>query len=404
MEVLGEPAGTPGEDREPGVVSHGPQRVLTPCHVGDDQPSLLDRVSEHPAQGGRIEAVVGQRVERRLDAEGLGVHPVPVGSRRRQLGLHPRRVLHLAALPIEEDHVAGAELAGGDRPGLLLGANTRLRGDEDDFRRHRPPGGSEPVAVHAGEQRGPVGGGDGGRSVPGLGEERVVGIERGQVGIEVGHVLPRRRHQHLLDMGQGTAALQQELEDIVEAPRVGDAGLEEREDVGQPVAPHPRRGAPLPGSHPGAVGLDGVDLTVVPQGAERLRVVPGGEGVRRVPLVEDGERRLVVGVPEVPIEVRDVGGGEQALVDDGPARRRRDGETGHVGALDLLASQVEETLELGRIVVPGHDGLLDQGEDPGGVITEDRGVDRHRPPEEDLQTLGLEGLGDHRPGCCRLGR
>ncbi len=205
-------------------------------------------------------------------------------------------------------------------------------------------------------------------------------------------------------MGQGTATLQQELEDIVEAPRVGDAGLEEREDVGQPVAPHPRRGAPLPGSHPGAVGLDGVDLTVVPQGAERLRVVPGGEGVRRVPLVEDGERRLVVGVPEVPIEVRDVGGGEQALVDDGPARRRRDGETGHVGALDLLASQVEETLELGRIVVPGHDGLLDQGEDPGGVITEDRGVDRHRPPEEDLQTLGLEGLGDHRPGCCRLGR
>ena len=250
VEELGEATGALGEDGQSGVVPHRAQRVVAFGHVCDDQPPLFRGVAEHPTQGRGVEAVVGEIVEGCLDAQGLGVDPVAVGPRRRQLRLYLLGMTHLAGLAVEDDDLPGPELTCGERPCLLLRADTCLRRHEDHLGGDRPSRGPQPVAVHARQQGHPVRCRDGCRAIPGLGEKGVICIEGGEVGLEIAHVLPGRRHQHLLDVGQGPAALHQQLECVVQAPRVGDAGLEERKDVGQSIAPHARSGALLPGQHP----------------------------------------------------------------------------------------------------------------------------------------------------------
>ena len=160
----------------------------------------------------------------------------------------------------------------------------------------------------------------------------------------------------------------------------------------------------LPGQHPRSVGLDGVDLPVVGEGAERLGVVPRREGIGRIPLVEDGERRLEIGIAQVPVEVRDLGGGEQPFVDHGAARGRRDGQSRDIRPLDALPGQIEGALEIGAFAFAGDDGLLDEGQDESGVIAEDRGISGDRAPEQEMHPLRLDGLSDHRSGGCGIGR
>ena len=63
-------------------------------------------------------------------------------------------------------------------------------------------------------------------------------VEGAQVGIEVGEVLPSRRQQHLLDVGQRAAGPKQELEGIVQASRVRLLGLEERAKLANALAPY----------------------------------------------------------------------------------------------------------------------------------------------------------------------
>jgi hypothetical protein len=150
---LGESARLGGENRQPGVVSHRAQRIVAPGHVGDDQPPLLGGVAEHPAQGGGVEAVVGQGVERSLDVKGLGADPVAIGPCRGQRRLDLIGVLHLAGLTVEDDELARAELAVCGGLLLLSGADPGLGGNEEHFGRDRPAGGAKPVAIHAHQQR-----------------------------------------------------------------------------------------------------------------------------------------------------------------------------------------------------------------------------------------------------------
>jgi len=175
-------------------------------------------------------------------------------------------------------------------------------------------------------------------------------------------------------------------------------------DVGQAIAPHSRCGRLLPGQHPGTVRLDGVDLSVVGQRAERLGVVPGREGVCRVTLMEDGKGRLVIRVDKVTIEVGDGGGGEQALVDNGPARRRRYRQSWGCRSLDSLSGQVEAALEVCSLNRSGDDGLFDQGKHRSGMVAQNGGIDGHRTPEQHMHSLGFHGLGDNGTGGGRLGR
>jgi hypothetical protein len=85
-----------------------------------------------------------------------------------------------------------------------------------------------------------------------------------------------------------------------------------------------------PGPHPVEIPGDRVDLAVVAEGAERLGSLPGREGVRREPLVEDGERDLEAGVAEVEVEVAEEVGRDETLVDDRLRRAAHDVHAGDV--------------------------------------------------------------------------
>jgi hypothetical protein len=168
--------------------------------------------------------------------------------------------------------------------------------------------------------------------------------------------------------------------------------LEEGVDVGEPVAPDAGCGTALPGLHPGAVRLDGVDLTVVGQGTERLGVVPTRKGVGREALVEDRERRLEVGVAQVPIEVGDTRCGEEPLVDDGVTRRRWHRETTVGAPLHALAGEEQGAFELVSHPIGGDDGLLDERQDLQCVLAQAAGVDGHRAPQDEPDALGFQCL------------
>ena len=114
---------------------------------------------------------------------------------------------------------------------------------------------------------------------------------------------------------------------FVERERVGAVLGQQRTGVEE--RPRDRGRGGIPGSPADllAIAADRVDLAVVRDRAERLGEPPDRPRVRRVALVEDrvgdGQRR-----PQVRVEVGQPAADDQALVDDGPRRRRRHGDLG----------------------------------------------------------------------------
>ena len=192
---------------------------------------------------------------------------------------------------------------------------------------------TQAVAVEGGADADAVGEDQAGGAVPGLHERGVVAVEAADLGIEVHGVLPCLGHEH----GQGVAdvapAPGQQLEGLVELPGVRrvvvEHGPEERlrAEAGLLGAEH------RAGQHPVAVALDGVDLAVVADRAEGLGPLPGGQRVGREPLVEDREGGLVGRIGQVPVEVGQVVGRGQALVDDRPVRAGDDVEAVDAGQM-----------------------------------------------------------------------
>ncbi len=82
----------------------------------------------------------------------------------------------------------------------------------------------------------------------------------------------------------------------------------------------------LAGAHPVPVALQRVDLAVVRDVAERLGQVPRREGVGGEALVDQGEGRLERRIPEVQVELADLVGEQQPLVDERPRREGGDVE------------------------------------------------------------------------------
>ena len=147
--------------------------------------------------------------------------------------------------------------------------------------------------------------------------------------------------------------------------------------------------------HPGAVAEQRVDLAVVGQQAERLGQLPGREGVGRVALVVDGERRS---------RSRDrAGRGRRPAAGarrTGPCRpgcgwtaRRRRSRSAYrpsrsARALDVLAGQVQRAVRTRRrrAGVAGHDQrLANARQRRARGRAELIGVDRHVAPAEQAQ-------------------
>jgi hypothetical protein len=167
------------------------------------------------------------------------------------------------------------------------------------------------------------------------------------------------------------------------------AGLDHRLDVLDRLAQHLAGQAALVRLHPVDVALEGVDLAVVGQHAERLGQPPGGEGVGRVALVKDREVGDETLVEQVREEGGELLGQEHALVDHRAAGQRADVEVldrlrlGRL--LDAPADDVEIDLELlgGDAAAVGDHDLLDLGPGGVGLFADHLGVHRHLAPAVD---------------------
>ncbi|GBD17928.1 hypothetical protein HRbin27_00416 [bacterium HR27] len=202
----------------------------------------------------------------------------------------------------------------------------------------------------------------------------------------------------------------EQLQNLVQAHRVGPIRIDEREQLGQPVAPERRREFRLTGAHPVPVALERIDLAVVRDAPERLGQLPGRKSVRAVALVEERESTLHQRILEIGVERCQIAGDEQALVDDRSAGERRHEE---VACPDLLrdpfglpASQIEPALELHRIDVswPRCDHLLDARHRLPCLLAQDVRVDRDLPPPDVGNTLRVQRFGQCLLAPCCKGR
>ena len=360
-----------------------------------DRPQELDdllarvavpRLSRHEIRLRRLDGGAGRAVHEPL------CEPDPEGPLGGEAPLQDV-VLLQPALGVDGDHLAGAELSAAyaavavdrHRPGLGRADDEAVVADGVAQR-------AQAVAVERRADDATVGEDDAGRPVPRLDEAGVVAEEVAHLLRQLRVPLPGGGHEHGERVADVAAAVDDEVERVVEHGRVG-AGLVEHGVVELVVG---RPEVALTGAHPVDVALDGVDLPVVAQEPERLCPLPGGRRVRREALVEDAERDLEIGPLQVEVERAELVRRAERLVGDG-----LEGERGDVGAARSLGAAAGAVGAPLRLVVGEAGGrrqqkLLDPRHRRPPELAEVVRIDRHHPPAERLEILGPAGLLDVR--------
>ncbi len=398
-----------GERRQRGVVAHGEgglvgvaghglehhRQLLLRVAVGD---LALDEVvgrGEHGIAGREgVEAVgcptgVGRPRGQGLLDLGVQEHPAGIGVHQHDLARTQAPATHGATAR----HVDGAHLRRAHHESVLADL---------------PPQGPQAVAVEQRADPSPVGEDDAGGSVPRFHQRRVVAVEALHVGRQVAARLPRVGDEHGEGVVHGTPTAGEQLERLVELGGVGAARIEHRPELvlgAETRGLGPEHVACL---HAVLVAPDRVDLAVVAQHAERLGSLPGGQGVRGEALVEHRERSDDALVGEVEVEVGQLVGRGEPLVDDGAVRAGRDVDVGHLcrdaatqavgGPLVVVGGELR-----GRAGGPGDDRLQDPGLARAGEVAEGVVVGGRGPPLGDGGTCLLDDPGDGVAGVLAAG-
>ena len=373
------------ERRDRGVVAHRVDGVLARlCDRAQHERELFARVAvEHVARA-EVGLGRGERLALLRKAHAL-VDPRGVGLARGELTLE-LAVEEQAAAWVERQELAGAE------PGAAHGDALRQR-DRTGLGRH----GDEAVLAHGDAQRAQavpverraadhaVREHEPGGPVPRLGQHRVEAVHRALPLVDPRVVLPRGRHEQRDRLTDVEPGADEQLERVVEERRVRPRRIEGGREIGIDAP------GPFACLHPGDVPVDGVDLAVVAEEAERLRALPARLGVRGEPLVEDRPRRRPRSVGEVGVEAREVRGRAERLVRHRPEGERRDVDALH--ALRPAARTVRAELGIGLRAGREHE-LGDPRHARGGRRAERRDVGRHVAPAERLEPLGPARLLD----------
>jgi len=278
-----------------------------------------------------VERCIG---ERRIDQLAVQVGhalPQPALVRRARAvdGVDRVAFEQAAVAQVGGDHLAGAELA------LAHDLRTRhvphagfRRDQEMTILGELPARRAQPVAVQRARGVTAVEQDNAGRPVPGLAVERVVLVERGEVGVLVFQRLGGRRDQDAHRLQRVHAAGFQQVQHRVQALRIGAVDLDHRVEFARVellAAPHLR--ARL---RPRAVAGDGVDLAVVGEHAERLRQRPARAGIGGEALVEHHHAAFQVRAAQVRVQLRQPRRQHHALVADAVRRQADDVERRHV--------------------------------------------------------------------------
>ncbi len=283
------------------VVAHRADRLLGGLHHRhDDHVDVLHRVAKHPLLGKEALAVgpYGARdLEEALQLDAVGFQPPPVRLAARHGGFHLVIVDDALLRSVDKEHLAGSQAAlledvlRRDIEHSHLGGKNHETAACDD-----PPRGPQAVPVQDGADLDAVGEGNGGRTIPGLHDGRVVFVEGALVLAHVVMGAERLRHHHHQGVLQRSAARHEQLEDIVEDARIALSGLDHGSQLLDLLREQRGRHRLFPGVHLVDVAPQGVDLTVVRDDAEGLRERPGRECIGAVALMDHGEGAFEVSV------------------------------------------------------------------------------------------------------------
>jgi hypothetical protein len=192
-----------------------------------------------------------------------------------------------AGLEVDQEHAAGLQPPLGDDPLLRDRQDAGLRRHDDEaVVGDEVARGPEAVAVEGGADPAAVGEGDGGRPVPGLHQGGVVLVEGAPVLVHERVARPGLGDQHHRGVRELVAALDEELEGVVEAGGVGLALVGDRPELLDVLAEQRALDGGLAGRHPVDVAAQRVDLAVVGDHPVRMGELPRREGVGREALVD----------------------------------------------------------------------------------------------------------------------
>ena len=226
--------------------------------------------------------------------------------------------------------------------------------------------------------------------------------------IDVELVLVGLGHHHHHGMRQRSPTEVQQLDDLVEGRRVAPAGSDDRENRCE-VTEDGGFQLGLSRAHPVSVALDGVDLAIVGDHAERLGERPGRECVGGITRVHEGEFRSKTLVREVGVEGLELKRCHHALVNDGATAQRREvhGELA-LGALaqpECLPIKGDTLRRLTRCIRclrtqgAGKEDLFEEWHRFAGEVAENLRVHRHLAPAEHSEVLLRSEGGEPLFGC-----
>ena len=160
------------------------------------------------------------------------------------------------------------------------------RHDEQSVVRYHVSRRAQSVAVQRSADNLAVGERDRSRAVPRLHQRGVIFVE-GLLGRIHGHVvIPGFRNHHGHRVRHFAAGPPEQFHGVVEFCRVAPACHLDRRQLLDVVSEERRLEHILAGVHPISVALNGVDLAVVADEAERVRQIPGGERIGGKALVD----------------------------------------------------------------------------------------------------------------------
>ena len=177
----------------------------------------------------------------------------------------------------------------------------------------------------------PVGVGDGGGAVPRFHERAVVLVEGAafRANLLFGQPFPRFGDHHHQGVAHVASAAHEQFQRVVQFGTVAAVHADDGIEIFDVVAPVGVGQIVGARHHPVDIAFQRVDLAVVADQAEGLGTFPGGEGVGAVALVEDRNRRLVVGIVQIRIEMFQFLRQHQSFVDDGAAAQAGNVKTLH---------------------------------------------------------------------------
>ncbi|EHJ61206.1 hypothetical protein NSU_1794 [Novosphingobium pentaromativorans US6-1] len=275
------------------------------------------------------------------------VEPLLVGLFVGQLGLDLLVLDDAALFEVDEEHLAGLETPLADDVVFLDRKNAAFRGHDaqvvvGDQEARR----AQAVTVERGADLAAIGEGDGGGAVPGLHQRGVIFVERAAFAVHQRIAGPCLGDEHHHRVAERVTAGEQQFEGVVEAGGVRLAVRDQRPHLVEVGAEQLGFHGAAARVHPVHVAANRVDLAVVRHEAERVCQLPAREGVGREALVHEAERGDEVRIAQVVVERADLGGEQQALVDDRAAREARHVELGQAGQAMLFGEGRERVLGL----------------------------------------------------------